>query len=151
MKRFIKIILMSIIFLVCSLQIVQAKPLIRTEAIRQEPVNVIRYVNAQIDYLSEIIARLWRTGKPAILFGYANGAEITLLEDFPRYRFNVVGGIAKTNKEDGTKFFWGIEYELFLTGETYKIFNRLRPAIYVCEGTIYAGMSFELRPEENQN
>ncbi len=145
MKRFILLMLISVMFLACSMQVAQAEPLIRAELIREEPINVIRYIEAQIEYLAEIIARLWKTGKPVLLFGYASGVEVTLLEDFPKYRFNIVGGVANT-KEDINKFFWGIEYELFLTGETYKIFKRLRPAIYVCEGIIYWGMSFELRP-----
>ena len=72
------------------------------------------------------------------------------MEDFPKYSFNIVGGVVNT--EDGTtRFFWGIEYELFLTGEGYQIFKRLRPAIYVCEGRVYWGMSFEMRPEEEEN
>jgi len=150
MKRFLVIMMVLMIFLAYSVQISQAEPLIRAELIKEEPVDVIRYIDAQVDYLAEIIARLWKTGKLALLFGYANGVEITLLEDFPKYKFNIVGGVANTD-EGMTKFFWGIEYELFLTGETYKIFQRLRPAIYVCEGNIYWGMSFELRPEEEES
>lgn len=147
MKRFILVMLVSVMFLACSVQMAQGDPLIRAELIQEEPISVMRYIEAQAEYLAEIIARLWESGKPAMLFGYASGVEITLMEDFPRYRFNLVGGVANT-EEEITKFFWGFEYELHLSGESYKIFKRLRPAVYMCDGKIYWGMSFELRLEE---
>lgn len=146
-KRYVMVMLIAMMFLACSVQMAQTEPLIRTELVESEPVSIPRYLGVQLDYLTVIIDRLWRTGKPVLLGGYAFGAEVTLLEDFPRYNFNIVGGVAKAGEEDA-KWFWGIEYEIFLTGETYKIFKRLRPAIYMCEGRIYWGMSFELRPEE---
>jgi len=135
--------------LLFPMQAVAQEELIRTELIRAEPVDVIRYLDAQVDYLAEIIARLIKTGKPVLLFINGNrvGAEITLVENMPKRNFNLVGGWTIENNEP-SKFFWGIEYELPLTGETWKVFKRLRPAIYNCEGKWYWGFSFELRPEE---
>jgi len=68
-KRFVFVMFISVMFLACCVQIAQAEPLIQTELIQSEPVNIPRYLEAQLDYLAGIIDRLWKTGKPVLPFG----------------------------------------------------------------------------------
>lgn len=140
-------VLLLVGILLIPIQAVAQEKLIQTELIRAEPVNIVSYLDAGAEGLAEIIARLFKTGKLVLMFNpETGGMEITLLENIPGDNWNIVGGWTFANEEPG-KFFWGIEYELPLTGETWKVFKRFRPALYNCEGKWHWGFSFELRPE----
>jgi len=129
-----------------------AKDLILKEAIASEPVNVVHYLDQQVDYLAEIFKRLTKTGKPVLMFNKEEkaGLEVTLIEDVPKRNFNLIAGLTFGNEEPG-EFFWGVEYELTLVGGMWEIFSRFRPAAYLVSGELYWGFSFEFRPEKSQS
>lgn len=121
----------------------QEEELIRTEAIRSEPISVMRYVSSGADYVWEIFSRLLESGKPVLIFNGEpeGGLSATFIENSPKENFNLVGGWTILDDQP-TKFFWGFEYEVAMAEGT--IFQKLRPAIYLCEGKVVAGFGFEL-------
>ena len=121
----------------------QEEKLIRTELIKSEPINLMRYVSSGADYVWGIFSRLLESGQPVLLFNGKpeGGLEVILFENSPKELFNLVGGWTILDEQPG-KFFWGFEYEIPLAGGT--IFQQLRPSLYLCEGKIRAGIGFEL-------
>lgn len=121
----------------------QEEELIRTEAIQSEPINAMRYMSSGADYVWEIFSRILESGKPVLVFNGEpeGGLTATLFENSPKENFNLVGGWTILNDQP-SKFFWGFEYEVTIADGT--IFQKLRPAIYLCEGKIRAGLGFEL-------
>ena len=122
----------------------QEEKLIRTELIKSEPINLMRYMGSGADYVWEIFSKLLESGKPVLLFDgeIEGGLEVIFFENSPAENFNLVGGWTVLDEERG-KFFWGFEYEIPLAGDT--IFQKLRPSVYLCEGKIRIGIGFELR------
>ncbi len=121
----------------------QEEKLIRTELIKSEPINMLRYGLAGADYVWEIFQRVAESGQPVLLFNGESeaGLEVILFENLPIKNFNLVGGWTLLADQPG-KFFWGFEYEIIVAGES--IFKRLKPSVYLCEGKVRAGIGFEL-------
>lgn len=122
-------------------------PELRLVYVREEPVNVPRYVEAQVDFWAEVVARLLKTGKPNVVFNKteAFGFEVTVVEGVLWDKIDVVTGFTMKNEERG-KFLVGVELNM---GEgasgIWKIFQRFRPAVYLAEGDICWGFSYEFR------
>lgn len=126
-----------------------SEPLIMAKQIESQPVNAIRYLDAGVDYVVEIIQRIIKTGKPVVIFKEETskfGLGVSIIEDFLGKNVDLVGGVAFTEEREETTLFWGLEYKF--SGEGMGgIFSRLRPAIYAMQDQYYWGISFELRPE----
>lgn len=158
MKRYIVAVLVFVLLFSQSV-VAGEKELIRTDLVKTEPINVLRYAKQQVNYLVEILKRLQETGKPVLMFDKQDkvGLEATLVEDWPKRNFNVVGGASwviqpNDNSESirenkGAEWFIGLEYELSLVGGMWEIFKKFGPAVYLSEGELYWGFSFEFRPK----
>ncbi len=119
------------------------------QAVRENPINLAEYVDSQIDYWAEILARLLKTGKPVLMLDEGTGRvglSATAIENVFMDRANLVIGWTLMNEEP-TQFFWGIEVDVDLSGTLGEIFSRFKPAVYVVDGTFLWGFGFELRPE----
>ena len=119
------------------------------QAVRENPVNLAGYVDSQIDYWAEILARLLKTGKPVLMLGEGRervGLSVTAIENVFMDRANLVIGWTLMNEEP-VQFFWGVEIDVELSGTLGEIFKRFKPAVYVVGGTFLWGFGFELRPE----
>ncbi len=119
------------------------------QAVRENPVNLAEYVDSQIDYWAEILARLLKTGKPVLMLDEGTervGLSATAIENVFMDRANLVIGWTLANEEPA-QFFWGIEVDVELSGTLGEIFKRFKPAVYVVDGTFLWGFGFELRPE----
>lgn len=119
------------------------------KAVRENPVDVGEYVSTQIEYWADILARLLKTGKPALIFseGVPTGAlSATAIENIFTDKADLVIGWTLLNDEPA-QFFWGIQFEVELSGTLGEIFARLKPAVYVVDGKFLWGFGFELRSE----
>ena len=117
------------------------------EAVRENPVNIATYIDSQIDYWAEILARLLKTGKPMLMFDEGTervGLSATAIENVFMDKANLVIGWTLMNEEPA-QFFYGVEVNVELSGVLGEIFSRLRPAVYVVGGEFLWGFGFELR------
>ena len=120
---------------------------LRLTAVRAEPVDVPRYVEAQVDFWAEVIARLLKTGKPNAIFGEeAFGLEVTVEEGLIWDKLNWVAGFTFLNEEP-SKFFTGFQYTGLTEweGGIWEIFKRCEPTLYLIEGDWYFGIGYEFR------
>lgn len=117
------------------------------QAVRQNPVNLATYIDNQIDYWAEILARLLKTGKPVLMFDEGKervGLSGTAIENVFMDKANLVVGWTLLNEEP-IQFFYGVEVDVELSGTLGEIFSRLKPAVYVVDGEFLWGFGFELR------
>lgn len=123
-----------------------------TEAIKNEPVNIGKYFDFTINFVSELISRLLKTGKLVyIVKPGIGGFQVTLIEglEFPvgKYilEYNIVGGLTEENE------FLALEItNVPLTGDLYKIFKKVHPELfYVFDkqngNYISFGLTYEFR------
>jgi len=116
-------------------------------SVRAEPVDVPRYMEAQVDFWAEVLARLLKTGKPNVVFNKAEafGFEVTVVEGALWEKIDVVAGFTMKNEERG-KFLVGVELNIGEgTTGIWEIFQRFRPAVYLAEGDICWGFTYEFR------
>ena len=117
------------------------------EAVRENPVNIATYIDSQIDYWTEILARLLKTGKPMLMFDEGTervGLSATAIENVFMDKANLVIGWTLMNEEPA-QFFYGVEVNVELSGVLGEIFSRFKPAVYVVGGEFLWGFGFELR------
>jgi len=114
------------------------------EAIRREDVNIAKYFDFSVDFVTELISRLLKTGKLVyIVTGNMGGFQVSIYEDKINH-YNIVAGLTEENE------FIGVEItSLPLTGDLKRIFKKLHPeAFYVFseEGNfISLGITYEWR------
>lgn len=128
-----------------------ARELVSKEAIRQEPVNVVRYVE---DVGLPMLTRLLKTGKPTGMWNKENpkgvgGLGLTLIEGFLHKKLDLVGG-AIMEKDKLRHTFWGIEAKLSFKGKVGKVLSKFRPGIYWSEDKWWFGLSLGLRGLSSQ-
>lgn len=122
-------------------------PELRLVYVREEPVDVPRYVEAQVDFWSEVVARLLKTGKPNAVFGLeAFGLEVTAKEELIWDKLDLVTGFTFKNEERG-KFLIGVQYTglAAFEGGIWEIFKRCDLTAYLIEGDWYLGIGYEFR------
>lgn len=147
MKIFLSVLVVFALLSICTVPLMaqEEEELIRTEVIKAEPVNLVRYADATIDWILRILDKILETGGPTFLLTdpIEVGLEATFIEGFLDVeRLDLVGGWTFEN-EEASEFFWGIQYEMALTEDG--IFRRLLPSVYNHQGGIVFGMGFELR------
>ena len=113
------------------------------EAIRENPISVVDYFDMSIDFVTELMNRLLKTGKPVFLLRGQAGLEITLYE---QDNYNIIAGLTPNEK------FVGVEVtSLPLSGDVERIFSKLHP-IVVYEFDDYnglgLGLAYEFREEK---
>lgn len=117
-------------------------------SVRVEPVDVPRYMGAQVDFWAEVVARLLKTGKPFAAFGEETsfGLEVTAKEGLFWDKLDLVTGFTFLNEERG-KFMIGAQYTGLTTweGGIWEIFKRCNATAYLIEGDWYLGIGYEFR------
>lgn len=126
-------------------------------AIEVQPVDFAAYVRGGIDYITEILSRLLKTGKPALLFlePIQVGIECIFFESFLIGNLDLVGGLmlGEGSQEIDIPEDWkdrlygGIEYEIPIS-DAQGIFSRLKIGGYGSKAGFCFGIAFELRPAE---
>lgn len=134
-----------LLLLVGILPAMAVEPFIRTEAIREEPVNLLSYTASGLDFVSEVVARLIKSGKPSVVFGeHVKGAvEVTFVERLLNKNVNLVGGMTLKNEEP-SNFVWGFQYTGWRakTGGVWDIFSKLEPTVYNERGEWFLGLAY---------
>lgn len=151
MKRAVlAVVILGLVFGFSGFALAQEKtefPELRLVYVREEPVDVPRYLEAQLDFWAEVFARLMKTGKPNAIFGEeAFGLEVTVKEELIWDKLNWVAGFTFLNEERG-KFFIGFQYTGLTEweGGIWEIFKRCEPTLYLIEGNWYFGIGYEFR------
>ena len=125
---------------------------LRLTYVREEPVNVLSYTQSGLDFLSEVVARLIKTGKPSVVFAeeITGALEVTFVEEFLGRNVDLMGGATFANEEPAT-FMWGLQYtglkEKAESGGIWDIFSKLNPSVYNVKGNWYLGVAYEFRAE----
>lgn len=123
---------------------------LRVSAVREEPVNVLSYTSSGLDFVSEVIARLIKTGKPSVVFAeeITGALEVTFVEEFLGRHIALMGGATFTNEEPAS-FLWGFQYTGLRekSGGIWEMFSKLNPSVYNVRGDWYLGVAYEFRAE----
>jgi len=126
---------------------------LRLTAVREEPVDVLRWGGSGLDFLAEALARLIKTGKPSVAFGeeITGALEVTFVDGFLGRNVDLMGGATFANEEPAA-FMWGLQYtglkEKAESGGIWLIFSKLNPSVYNVGGMWYLGAGYEFRAEE---
>lgn len=112
--------------------------------VREEPVNLLSYTASGLDFVSEIIARLIKTGKPSVVFAEeTKGAlEVSFIEGILGSNIDLVGGMTLKNDEP-SNFVWGFQYTGLhgKSGGIWDWFSKLNPAVYNEKGQWWLGVA----------
>jgi len=154
MKKIIFVVILALMFgLVSSMVLAQSQPEfkeLRLASVQAERVNVLAYSASGLDFVSEIIARLIKTGKPSVVFAEeTKGAlEASLIEGMLGSNFDLVGGMTLKNDEP-SNFIWGIQYTGFRESSSgiWAWFSKLNPTVYNERGHWWAGIAVTWREE----
>lgn len=123
---------------------------LRLRAVREESVNVLVYGQSGLDFVSEVIARLIKTGKPSVVFAeeITGGLEVTFVQEFLGRNVALMGGATFANEEPAS-FLWGLQYTGLRkkSGGMWDIFSKLNPSVYNVRGDWYLGVAYEFRAE----
>ena len=114
-------------------------------SVRQERVNLLTYTASGLDFISEVIARLLKTGKPSVVFAEeTKGAiEVTFVEGLLGSNVDLVGGMTLKNDEP-SNFVWGLQYTGLRgkSGGIWEWFSKLNPTVYNERGHWWLGAAF---------
>lgn len=113
-----------------------------------EPLDVRRAVGGQLLFWGEFFKRIVLYGKPCVVFSAEThlGVETTFAERILTNKVDLIGGFTLANEERG-KFFMGLQYngfrQLGQPAGIWKIFETLRPTIYLVEGDWFFGAGYK--------
>lgn len=143
MKKLCVLIVLLLIFVLIRGGL--TKELLDKQNVREEPVNVIRYVE---DVGLPMLTRLLKTGKPTGMWNKENpkgagGLGLTLVEGFLHKKLDLVGG-AIMEKDKLRYAFWGVEVKLSFKGRIGKVLSKFRPGVYWSEDEWWFGISLGL-------
>ena len=121
---------------------------LKLTSVRQERVDVAAYTASGLDFVSEVIARLLKTGKPSVVFAEeTKGAlEVSFIEGILGSNVDLVGGMTLKNDEP-SNFVWGFQYTGLRgkSGGIWDIFSKLNPTVYNEQGNWWVGFAFTWR------
>lgn len=122
---------------------VQFKEL-KLTSVRVERVDVLSYTASGLDFVSEVIARLIKTGKPSVVFAEeTKGAlEVSFIEGMLGSNIDLVGGMTLKNDEP-SNFVWGFQYTGLRgkSGGIWDWFTKLNPTVYNERGHWWLGVA----------
>lgn len=114
-------------------------------SVRQERVDVLAYTASGLDFVSEVIARLIKTGKPSVVFAEeTKGAlEVSFVEGMLGSNIDLVGGMTLKNDEP-SDFIWGFQYTGLRgkSGGIWDWFSKLNPTAYNERGHWWFGGAY---------
>jgi len=117
---------------------------LKLTAVRQERVNLLAYTASGLDFVSEVIARLIKTGKPSVVFAEETKAalEVSFIEGMLGSNVDLVGGMTLKNDEP-SNFIWGFQYTGFRESSSgiWAWFSKLNPTVYNERGHWWAGIA----------
>ena len=118
---------------------------LRLISVQTERVNLLAYTASGLDFVSEVIARLIKTGKPAVVFAEeTKGAlEVSFIEGMLGSNVDLVGGMTLKN-DDPSNFVWGFQYTGLRgrSGGIWDWFTKLNPTVYNERGHWWTGFAF---------
>jgi len=122
----------------------------RIEQIRYGSINGVTFLGEEIDFWSEFLKRLIKTGN---LIGVSRNGRMLGGFEVSFYEGSSIDGICGVIPEEDktTTWFWGAEYKGFpLLGDFTDIFKRFDPGVIIENGKLRFTLSFEFREEEIQ-
>jgi len=126
---------------------------LKLTSVREEPINLPSYTASGLDFVSEVIARLLKSGQPAVVFGETTKAaiEVTLWEKLIGLNINLVGGMTLQEGER-SEFVIGVKYTGMTerTGGIWDIFSKFEPTVYNIEGQWFIGLSYDWREQTTE-
>lgn len=141
-----KMVWLILLVMAISLFVV-ARPVVAQPS---EPLDVRRVVASQLGFWGEFFKRLVLYGKPCVVFSAEThlGVETTFAERILTNKVDLIGGFTLKNEERG-KFFMGLQYNGFTKQPAgiWKIFETLRPTIYLVEGDWFFGVGYKFLNE----
>lgn len=118
---------------------------LKLTAVRQERVNLLAYTASGLDFVSEVIAHLIKTGKPAVIFAEETKAalEVSFVEGMLGDNVDLVGGMTLQNDEP-SNFIWGLQYTGLRENSSgiRAWFSKLNPTVYNEQGQWWLGGAF---------
>lgn len=149
LKKIVWMMILALMFgLISSVALAQSQPEfeeLKLASVRGEQVNVLAYSASGLDFISEVVARLIKTGKPAVLFAEeTKGAlEVSFIEAMLGSNIDLVGGMTLKNEEP-SNFVWGFQYTGLRgkSGGIWEIFSKLNPTVYNERGHWWLGVAF---------
>lgn len=151
MKKIIWLVILGLLLGLAIPALAQSQPEfeeLKLTAVREERVNLLAYTASGLDFVSEVIARLIKTGKPAVVFAEETKAalEVSFIEGMLGSNVDLVGGMTLKNDEP-SNFVWGFQYTGLRgkLGGVWDIFTKLNPTVYNERGCWYLGAAFTWR------
>lgn len=157
MKKIIWMVILALIFgLVSSVALAQSQPDSRELAYTPERrVDLLGYTASGIDLASDfvtgLIERLFKTGKPGVVFAEETKAtlEASIIEGMLGSNVDLIGGMTLRNDEP-SNFVWGFQYtglrgKAEKSGGIWLIFKDLNPAVYNERGHWWFGGAYTWR------
>ena len=118
---------------------------LKLTSVRAERVDVLTYTASGLDFISEVIARLLKTGKPSVVLAEeTKGAlEVSFIEGMLGSNVDLVGGMTLKNDEP-SNFVWGVQYTGLRgkSGGIWEIFSKFNPTVYNERGQWWLGAAF---------
>lgn len=160
MKKIIWIVILSLVFGLLSSGIAGAQSQSEFKELAYVPeqrVNLLNYTASGIDLASDfvtgLIERLFKTGKPGVVFAEETKAtlEASIIEGILGSNVDLIGGMTLANDEP-SNFIWGFQYTgLRVKAEKsagiWLIFKDLNPTIYNERGHWWFGGAYTWREE----
>lgn len=155
MKKILWVAILVLVFGLISLAArAQSQPEfgeLKLTSVRQERVNLLTYTASGLDFVSEVIARLIKTGKPSVVFAEETKAalEVSFIEGMLGSNIDLVGGMTLKNDEP-SNFIWGFQYtglreKAEKSGGIWLIFSKLNPTVYNERGYWWLGGAYTWR------
>jgi len=155
MKKIIFVVILALMFgLVSSVALAQSQPEFEELAyVPEQRVDLLGYTASGIDLASDfvtgLIERLFKTGKPGVVFAEETKAtiEASIIEGMLGSNVDLIGGMTLKNDEP-SNFIWGFQY----TGLRGKSdwFSKLNPTVYNERGQWWFGGAYTWRETDQR-
>jgi len=155
MKKILFVVILALIFglLSSGIALAQSQPELNKLAyIPEQRVDLLGYTATGIDLASDfvtgLIERLFKTGKPGVVFAEETKAtiEASVIEGMLGSNWDLIGGMTLANNEP-SNFIWGLQYTGLRgkSGGIWDWFTKLNPTIYNERGNWWLGGAFTWR------
>jgi len=158
MKKIIWIVILGLMLGLAMPALAQSQPEFEELAyVPEQRVDLLGYTATGIDLASDfvtgLIERLFKTGKPGVIFAEETKAtlEASIIEGMLGSNIDLIGGMTLKNDEP-SNFIWGFQYtglreKAEKSGGIWLIFSKLNPTIYNERGYWWLGGAYTWREE----
>ena len=154
MKNIVWIVILALIFgLVPLVALAQSQPEFKKLTyVSEQQMDLLGYTATGIDLASDfvtgLIERLFRTGKPGVIFAEETKAtlEASIVEGMLGSNIDLIGGMTLMNDEP-SNFVWGFQYTGLRgkSGGIWDWFSKLNPTVYNERGHWWFGGAYTWR------